>query len=69
MENNDLVSKAVIDISKTANSNFKYVNAQTLTKILDDVRGKEVESAKQITGLKHQNQSLMETIEKELQEY
>lgn len=37
MENNDLVSKAVIDISKTANSNFKYVNAQTLTKILDEV--------------------------------
>ena len=37
MENNDLVSKSVIDSSKTANSNFESVNSQTLTKILDEV--------------------------------
>jgi FkbM family methyltransferase len=37
MENNDLVSKSVIDSSKTANSNFESVNSKTLTKILDEV--------------------------------
>jgi len=37
MENNDLVSKSVIDSGKTANSNFESVNSQTLTKILDEV--------------------------------
>ena len=37
MENNDLVSKSVIDSSKIANSNFESVSSQTLTKILDEV--------------------------------
>ena len=37
MENNDLVSKSVIDSSKTTNSKFESVNSQTLTKILDEV--------------------------------
>ena len=37
MENNDLVSKSVIDSSKIANSKFESVSSQTLTKILDEV--------------------------------
>ena len=37
MENNDLVSKSVIDSIKTTNSKFESVNSQTLTKILDEV--------------------------------
>jgi FkbM family methyltransferase len=37
MEDNDLISKSIIDSSKTAKSNFESVNSQTLTKVLDEI--------------------------------
>ena len=37
IENNDLISKSIIDSSKTEKFNFKSVNSQTLTKVLDKI--------------------------------